>query len=366
MKIPYLALDRIHEPIKKELDNAYYKVRNKEWYIKGRQLQQFENDFAQYCGTRDCIGVGNGLDALRLILMGLNIGNGDEVLVPANTFIATVLAITFVGAIPVLVDADELTKLIDINCIEEKISAKTKAIIAVHLYGRLCDMHEICDIAEKHNLYVIEDAAQAHGAESNGQKAGSFGIAAGFSFYPGKNLGALGDAGAVVTNDTELGKRIRVLANYGSDIKYHHIYQGCNSRLDEMQASFLDVKLPYLNDWNAERKHIASLFIKEIHNPYIELPYQKCCLDNVYHIFPVFTPYRDKLKAYLEYNGIETNIHYPVPIPLQKAYQNQGWRISDYPITDKICKEELSIPLYPGMTGEEIRYIIDVINDFTI
>ena len=227
-------------------------------------------------------------------------------------------------------------------------------------------MDKICDIARDNNLYVIEDAAQAHGAERNGKKAGSFGDAAGFSFYPGKNLGALGDAGAVVTNDIELGKRIRVLANYGSDKKYHHIYQGCNSRMDELQAAFLKVKLPYLGKWNYERRKIANQYIEGINNEYIELPEQSIGLDNVFHIFPVFTANRDELQNYLSQNGIDTNIHYPIPIPIQEAYKNMKWKIDDYPITDKICKEELSIPLYPGMTQKEIQYIIDKINAFAL
>lgn len=366
MRISYLPLDRIHGSIKQELDNAYHKVQNNEWYIRGNQLEEFENDFSDYCGVKYCIGVGNGLDALRLILMGLGIGVGDEVIVPANTFIATVLAITYVGATPVLVDSDKATKLMDVNLVEEKITKKTKAIIAVHLYGRLCNMAKICEIAKRNKLYVIEDAAQAHGAEMFGQKAGSFGDAAGFSFYPGKNLGALGDAGAVVTNDGELSKRIRILANYGSDTKYHHIYQGCNSRLDELQAAFLRVKLPYLDAWNAERRSIANCFIRGIKNAHIQLPHETNNLDNVFHVFPVFTLYRDELKKYLLDNEIETNIHYPIPIPFQKAYQNNKWKISDYPVTERCCKEELSIPLYPGMTEEEIKYIIDIMNAFSI
>lgn len=366
MNIAYLDLSRIHAPIKKELDDAYQEVQNVEWYIRGKNVQQFENEFADFCGVKACVGVGNGLDALRLILLGLGIGEGDEVIVSANTFIATVLAITYVGATPILVDADKKTQLINCDLIEEAITSKTKAIIAVHLYGKLCDMDKICDIARDNNLYVIEDAAQAHGAERNGKRAGSFGHAAGFSFYPGKNLGALGDAGAVVTNDIELGKRIRVLANYGSDKKYHHIYQGCNSRMDELQAAFLRVKLPYLGKWNYERRKIANQYIEGINNEYIKLPEPSIGIDNVFHIFPVFTANRDQLQNFLLQNGIDTNIHYPIPIPIQEAYKNMKWKIDDYPITAKICKEELSIPLYPGMTQKEIKYIIDKMNAFAL
>lgn len=364
MEIPYLDLKRIHNPIRQQLDEAYTNVCYKEWYIKGESVEKFECEFAQYCGIKECIGVGNGLDALRLILMGLEIGAGDEVIVSANTFIATILAITYVGAVPILVDADPETKLLNTELIENKITSKTKAIIAVHLYGKLCDMKAICDLAKKYHLYVIEDAAQAHGAERDGQKAGSFGYAAGFSFYPGKNLGALGDAGAVTTNDQQLAKRIRALANYGSEQKYNHIYKGCNSRLDELQAAFLSVKLKYLDEWNRERRKIAEYYIKNIKNPYVDLDCNQITMDNVFHIFPIYSDKRNTLQEYLKNNGISTNVHYPIPIPLQEAYRKEKWDIGDIPITDEVCKKELSLPLYPGLERKEMEYLIQVVNAF--
>lgn len=366
MKIPYLALDRTHDQIKDELDEMYCAVRNNEWYIQGEFCQKFEKQFAEFCGVTECVGVGNGLDALRLILLGLGIGENDEVIVPAHTFIATMLAVNYVGAIPVLVDVSEQDYLMDSTRIEKVITPKTKAIIAVHLYGRLCNMEAINRIASEHNLYVIEDAAQAHGALQDGKRAGSFGIAAGFSFYPGKNLGALGDGGAVTTNDTVLAEKIRALGNYGSHERYHHIYQGCNSRLDELQAAFLLKKLKYLDRWNKERRQIAEKYMAGIRNNKIQLPAGVGMPDqnHVFHIFPVLCSRREELKQYLEAKGIGTNIHYPIPIPEQKAYSQMRWDIAQYPITKKICCEELSLPLYPGMTEEEINYVINCVNQF--
>lgn len=366
MKIPYLALDRMHDRMKNELDEAYHAVRDNEWYIHGEFCQTFEKEFAKFCGVSECIGVGNGLDALRLILLGLGIGENDEVIVPAHTFIATVLAVSYVGAVPVLVDVSEQDYLLDSAKIEKAVTPKTKAIIAVHLYGRLCNMEKINQVAAKHSLYVIEDAAQAHGALQDGKRAGSFGIAAGFSFYPGKNLGALGDGGAVTTNDTVLAEKIRALGNYGSHERYHHIYQGCNSRLDELQAAFLLKKLGYLDGWNAERRQIAKKYMSRIRNDKIELPMEDGPAEqnHVFHIFPVLCRNREELRQYLEAKGIGTNIHYPIPIPEQKAYMNMQWDIAQYPVTKKVCREELSLPLYPGMTEEEIHFVIDCLNQF--
>lgn len=366
MKIPYLNLSRIHQMMSSELNEAYRAVKDNEWYIQGEYCNKFEKAFAAYCGVKECVGVGNGLDALRLILLGLEIGSGDEVIVPANTFIATVLAISYVGATPVLVDVDIDTYLINVDLIEEHITEHTKAIIAVHLYGRLCEMDRICSIADRHGLYVIEDAAQAHGASLEGKKAGSFGDAAGFSFYPGKNLGALGDAGAVTTNNEELAKKIRALGNYGSFERYHHIYQGCNSRLDELQAAFLWKKLSHLDDWNEERRKIARIYEKNIKNQKIVLPWidERHLEDNVFHIFPTLCQKRDDLQIFLTKKGIGTNIHYPIPIPKQGAYENYGWDMALYSVTEKICAQELSLPLYPGMSDDEIAYVIDCVNEY--
>ena len=367
MQVPYLDLARIHNQIKEELDEVYKNVTAKDWYIQGEYCHKFEEAFAKFCGVKECIGVGNGLDALRMILVGLGIGPGDEVIVPANTFIASVLAISYVGATPVLVDANEKTYTIDVELIEKYITPKTKAIMAVHIYGRLCDMEKINHIAKAHNLVVIEDAAQAHGASRNNCCAGNYSDAAAFSFYPGKNLGALGDGGAVVTNNLELAKKIRAIANYGSYEKYNHIFMGCNSRLDEMQAGFLFVKLKYLEQWNDERRRIATRYISEISRTDIVMPFfEPEAKSNVYHIFPILVKDRNNWASALKEKGIETNIHYPIPIFNQPAYLNAKWNEAEYYVTKRICQEELSLPLFPGMYQEEIDYIIECINELKI
>lgn len=362
MKVDYSDFGRLHAPIEHELFQCYQEVYEKQWFIQGEKLKNFEKDFARYCGADYCVGTGNGLDALRLILMAYDIGEDDEVIVPSNTFIATVLAISYVGATPVFVEPDPATLLINPELIEGKITEKTKAIMVVHLYGRLAEMGKINAIAEKYSIKVFEDCAQAHGVALNGKKAGSWGNAAGFSFYPGKNLGALGDAGAVVTNDADIADKVRALGNYGSLIKYKHEYKGVNSRLDELQAAFLSVKLKCLDQWNTERKKIALLYYKEINNPKIRLPLYTD--NNVYHIFPIFSEERDELQKYMEKKNIHTMIHYPTAIHLQKAYKDLGFKEGDYPLAEKICATELSIPLYPGMKLEEIQYIIECINSF--
>ncbi|MFG6326303.1 MAG: DegT/DnrJ/EryC1/StrS family aminotransferase [Lachnospiraceae bacterium] len=362
MNIKYTDFERMHKPIEKELEQCYKEVFNSQWFIQGRKLEQFEREFAEYCQTDYCVGVGNGLDALRLILQACDIGEGDEVIVPSNTFIATVLAISYTGASPVFVEPDISTLLINPDLIEEKITSRTKGIMVVHLYGRIAQMEKIMDIAKKHKLKVFEDCAQAHGAIRNGIKAGAWGDAGAFSFYPGKNLGALGDAGAVTTNNKELAEKVRALGNYGSRIKYKHEYKGVNSRLDELQAGFLSVKLKYLDKWTQERKEIADKYYKGINNEKIKLPsYTK---ENVYHIFPVLADNRNQLQKYLEEKGIHCLIHYPTAIHLQEAYRDMGLKRGAYPLAERICDTELSIPLYPGMTDGEIQYVIDAINEY--
>lgn len=362
MNIKYSVFNGMHEPIAKELLNAYEEVFANQWYIKGKKLEEFEKAFAEYCGAGRCVGVGNGLDALHLILKAYGIGAGDEVILPSNTFIATALAVSYVGATPIFVEPDFSTLLIDPDKIEEKITPHTKAIMVVHLYGRLADMEKINAIAKRHDLKVIEDAAQAHGVERNGIKAGAFGDAAGFSFYPGKNLGALGDGGAVVTSDPELARRVEALANYGSEQKYKHDLLGVNSRLDELQAAFLTVKLAHLDAWTAERVRIARIYYAQIKNTKILLPaYTE---ENVYHVFPIFCAERDALQAHLAARGIQTLIHYPIPMHLQGAYASLGYQEGDFPIAERICREELSIPLYPGLSDAEIQYIVDALNAF--
>lgn len=361
--IPYLNLRRLHNPIMGEISQAIQRVTENEWYIMGNELEQFETEYAKFTGTRYCIGVGNGLDALHIVLAAYGIGAGDEVIIPADTFIATALAVSYVGATPVLVDVCWDSCNIDPVLIEDRITEKTKAIIAVHLYGRLADMAAVKDIAQRYNLIVIEDAAQAHNASMDGAKAGNFGNAAGFSFYPGKNLGALGDAGAITTNSSEVYEKAKKLRNYGTQIKYHHTCQGFNSRMDEMQAAVLRVKLKYLNEWTRERQNIAKYYVQNIQNQKIQLP-NMTEGDNVWHIFPVFCEEREKLKQYLQEKGVMSQIHYPIPIHLQEAYQHLGYREGNFPVAEKIAREELSLPLWCGMSLEEMQQVVEAVNGF--
>ena len=362
--IPFSTFEPMHEEVSEEIQSAFHKVFEKGWFIQGDECAAFEQEFADYCNAKYCIGVGNGLDALLLVLKGYGIGKGDEVIVPSNTFIATALAVTYAGATPVFVEPRLESYTIDPSLIEEKITDRTKAIIAVQLYGQAADMDEICAIAKKHGLKVIEDAAQAHGSTYKGRKVGALADAAGFSFYPGKNLGALGDAGAVVTNDEALAKKVRALGNYGSDYKYHHIYQGNNTRLDELQAAFLRVKLANLDRWNAGRYQAAERYLKEINNPLITLPTVEPYGTHVFHIFAIRCDRRDELEKFLNQKGIGTNCHYPIPIHMQEAYKNLQIPQGTYPVAEKISATELSIPMYYGMTDEDVSYVISAINEF--
>lgn len=365
MKIPFVTFKPLEKEMDNELKTAFERVYQRSWYIEGIEDETFEKMFAEYCHTKCCVGTGNGLDALMLALKALDIQEGDEVIVPSNTYIATALAVTYVGATPVFVEPDIRTFNIDPTRIENAITEKTKAIMPVHLYGQACDMDPIMEIAEKYNLYIIEDCAQAHGATYKGKVIGSFGDAAGFSFYPGKNLGALGDAGATVTNDEELAKKVRALGNYGSDYKYHHILQGNNSRLDELQAAFLSAKLPHLDKVNAERRNIAQKYLEGINNPEVVLPYVPDYATPVWHIFGIRCKRRDELEKYLNESGISTNKHYPIPMHLQECYKDLGFKKGDFPVAEEISATELSIPMYYGMTDEEIQYVIERINEFS-
>lgn len=364
MKIPFVSFLPMEQELQEDLHKAFERVCTNSWYIKGKEDEAFERAFAAFCGVNDCIGTGNGLDALMLILKALGIKADDEVIVPSNTYIATALAVTYVGATPIFVEPDIRTFNIDVMKIEEKVTDKTRAIIPVHLYGQPCDMEPIMEIAKKYDLYVVEDCAQAHGAAYKGMKVGSFGNAAGFSFYPGKNLGALGDAGAAVTNDRELADKIRALGNYGSDYKYHHIYQGSNSRLDELQAAFLSVKLPHLNRMNEERCRIAKCYLEGITNPEMIMPYVMPEVEPVWHIFGIRCSRRDELERYLKEKGVGTNKHYPIPIHLQECYKNLGIKKGELPIAEEISATQLSLPMYYGMTDEQIQYVVDCINCF--
>ena len=364
MNVPFVSFLPLERELDAELRASFDRVYARSWYIEGQEDEAFEQAFAAYCGVRHCVGVGNGLDALMLILKALGIGPGDEVLVPSNTYIATALAVTYLGALPVFVEPDIRTFDLDPARIEEKITERTRAIMPVHLYGQACDMDPIMAAAKKYGLYVVEDCAQAHGATYKGKKVGSFGDASGFSFYPGKNLGALGDAGAVVTDSEEIAKAVRALGNYGSDYKYHHILKGHNSRLDELQAAFLSAKLPHLDRMNAERRRIAARYSSEIRNPKITLPLVLPDCVPVWHIYGVRCRERDALEKHLNERGIGTNKHYPIPMHRQECYRDLGLNQGALPIAEEISATELSIPMYYGMTDAEIQYVIDAFNDF--
>lgn len=365
MKVPFATFIPMHNEIRKSLDAAYNKVVNTSIFIQGEECKKFEKEYAQYCNTKYCVGVATGLDAIYLILKALDIKTGDEVIVPANTYIATALAVSFTGALPVFVEPTIETYNIDVNRIEEKITNKTKAIIAVHLQGRAADMDAVNEIAKVHNLYLIEDCAQAHGTKYKGIKVGALSDAAAWSFYPGKNLGALGDAGCITTNNKEIADKIRALGNYGSDYKYHHIYQGTNSRLDELQAAFLRVKLKQLDKWNEARKNIAKCYLDGIKNPLIKLPLATTDeYEHIYHVFVVRCNKRDELEKYLNDNGIGTVKHYPIPMHEQECYKELGIKHGELPIAEEISRTVLSIPMYYGMTEEEISYVIEAINRF--
>ena len=364
MKIPFVTFLPMEKELNNDIRGAFDRVFTRSWYIEGVEDELFEKAFAEYCGTKYCVGVGNGLDALMLALRALGIGSGDEVIVPSNTYIATALAVTYVGAKPVFVEPDIRTFNINPALIESAITSKTKAIMPVHLYGQPCDMDPIMQIANKHGLKVVEDCAQAHGATYKGRKVGSFGDAAGFSFYPGKNLGALGDAGATVTNNKELADKIRALGNYGSDYKYHHIYKGNNSRLDELQAAFLAAKLPHLEKMNVARRRIAQMYTDGIKNPKVITPYVMPECMPVWHIYGIRCNERENLEKFLNEKGIGTNKHYPIPMHMQECYKNLNIAEGKLPIAEEISATELSIPMYYGMTDEEVQYVIDAINNF--
>ena len=366
--IKFLDLKKVNERFRRELDVAVKRVLDSGWYLLGKEVEKFEVDFASYCGVKHCIGVANGLDALNLIIKAYGFGPGDEIIVPANTYIASILAISENGCTPVLVEPNWSTRLIDENLIERAITPRTKAIMVVHLYGRAMNMEKVWKLAQRYNLKVIEDSAQSHGAKFEGRRCGNLGDASGFSFYPGKNLGCLGDGGAVTTNDDELAAKIRAIRNYGSDYKYHHIYKGINSRLDEVQAAWLGVKLPHLDEDNITRAKIAKRYCAEIKNPLVELPDDPNSviefggLSHVWHVFAVTCKDRDKFNKYLIDNGVQTNIHYPTPPHLQVAYSE--WGNCSYPISEKIHREVVSLPISPVMVDDEVEQVISIINKY--
>lgn len=364
MDVPFVSFKPMEKEMGSELKEAFNRVLDNSWYIAGNEDKEFESEFAKFIGVKNCIGCGNGLDSLMLSLRALGIGAGDEVIVPSNTYIATALAVSYVGATPVLTEPNIETFNIDVNRIEKKITKRTKAIIPVHLYGQPCDMDRIMEIAKRYGLFVVEDCAQAHGAKYKGKRVGTFGNLSGFSFYPGKNLGALGDAGAVVTDSYELADKVRALGNYGSDYKYHHIYKGYNSRLDEIQAAFLRVKLPHVDRMNAERRRIAGRYLNEITNPQIKLPKVADNVEPVWHIFAIMCEKRNELSSYLKDCNIQTNMHYPTPIHLQEAYKELEIRKTELCVAEKISDMELSLPMYYGLSDAQISYVVDRINAF--
>ena len=360
--IKFLDLKKINNRYREEIASRIKDILDKGWYLQGEENENFTKNFANFCGTKFALGVANGLDALNLIIKAYGFGNGDEIIVPANTYIATILAISENGCIPILVEPDIKTYNINPDSIEEKITTKTKAIMVVHLYGQAVQMEKIWKIAKKYNLKIIEDSAQAHGAIYQEKHTGNLGDASGFSFYPGKNLGCIGDGGAVTTNDEELFNKIKAIANYGSDRKYHHIYKGVNSRLDEIQAAVLDVKLKHLDSDNNKRREISKYYRENIKNSKIILPDTYDEKSHVWHIFAVRTQNRDEFQKYLTKKGIQTIIHYPTPPHKQGAYKE--WNNLSFPITEEIHNTILSLPISPVMTDSEIEKVVEVVNEF--
>ncbi|PJD93169.1 MAG: erythromycin biosynthesis sensory transduction protein eryC1 [Legionella sp.] len=362
VNVPFLDLQAINNEVQEELHEAFNRVLSSGWYILGQELEQFEAEFAEYCEVKHCVGVSNGLDALALLLKAYGVGPGDEVLVPSNTFIATWLAVSHCGAIPVPIEPDEATYNINPALIEEKITNKTVAIIPVHLYGQPADMDCINTIANKYNLLVIEDAAQAQGARYKNKKAGSLGHAAATSFYPGKNLGALGDGGAILTNDLAISNKVRMFRNYGSEFKYVHETKGYNMRLDELQAAFLRIKLTKLDDWNQRRAHVAKFYNDELADLAVSLPRVFECTDPAWHLYVVRSQFRDQLQKYLSDKGVHTMIHYPYPPSTQQCYETYAEH--NVTLAKKLASEILSLPISSVMNFEQIKHVVDSIRSF--
>lgn len=364
--IKFLNLEKVNNRFRDDIDSEIKEILDSGWYLQGKKNEEFTTNFAKFCGAKHCLGVANGLDALNLIIRAYGFGVGDEIIVPANTYIASILAISQNGCTPVLVEPSIDTYNIDPELIEEKITEKTKAILIVHLYGQAVQMDKIWELAKKYNLKIIEDSAQAHGAgvNINGKfiKTGALGDASGFSFYPGKNLGCMGDGGAITTNDDELFEKVKAIANYGSDRKYHHIYKGVNSRLDEIQAAVLNVKLKYLEQDNQRRREISKYYRENIKNEKIILPKTYDENAHVWHVFVVRTKERDKFQKYLLENGIQTIIHYPTPPHKQGAYKE--WSNLSFPITEEIHNTIISLPISPVMIDEEVKKVVEVVNEW--
>lgn len=360
--IKFLDLEKINNRYRTELEDRFKVILDKGWYLQGNENKIFSENFASYCGTQHCVGVANGLDALTLLIRASGFGPGDEIIVPSNTYIATILAISNNGCTPVLVEPDMDTYNIDVNKIEEKITSKTRAIMVVHLYGYAVAMDKVNEIAKRHNLKVFEDCAQAHGAIYNGKRVGNLSDGGAFSFYPGKNLGCFGDGGAVTTNDKDLYEKIKAIANYGSHVKYQNLYKGVNSRLDEMQAAVVDVKLKYLDADNQKRREISKYYRDNIKNEHIILPKAYAEEAHVWHVFAIRSESRDKLQQYLTDKGIQTLIHYPIPPHKQQAYSE--WNHESYPLSEKIHSTILSVPMSPVLTDDEVETVVKALNDY--
>lgn len=365
MKVNANVLDRQFLMYQDEYEQKAINVLRKGWYVLGNEVSEFEKEFANYIGTEHCVGLASGLDALWISFRLLGIKEGDEVIVQSNTYIASVMGITMNGGTPIFVEPNEYHN-IDVNKIEEKITNKTKAILVVHLYGQATPMDKVRELCDKHKLYLVEDCAQSHGAKFNGKTTGTFGDIGCFSFYPSKNLGGFGDGGAIVTNNSDLAQRFRVFRNYGSEKRYYNMVVGTNSRLDELQAGLLRVKLSHLDELNNERERIALNYLNGIKNPYIKLPQIEKNCTSIWHLFVIDTEYRDSLMNYLNENNIGTIIHYPIPPHLSEAYGYLGHKEGDFPIAEHMANSVLTLPLYNGMTEEEQNYVIEVINRFEV
>ncbi|MGH7945374.1 MAG: DegT/DnrJ/EryC1/StrS family aminotransferase [Opitutaceae bacterium] len=365
MNVPILDLKPAYEELRTELDAAYHRVMESGWVLLGRELAAFESEYAVSVGVTQCVGVANGLEAMQLVLMALGVKAGDEVIVPSHGYIATWLAVTHVGATPVPCEPDTETYNIDPERIPALITPRTKAILPIHLYGQTAYMNAINAIAKKHGVFVLEDAAQSHGARCNGNAAGALGDAAGVSFYPSKNLGALADAGAVTTNDDTLADKLRHLRNYGSKVRYQNEYLGLNSRLSELQAAFLRVKLPKLNEWNSRRAALAQRYLEQLRGiGDVLLPFVPAWAHPVWHLFVIRTSRRDALQTYLASHGVGTQIHYPVPPHLSRAYANAGWTRGEFPLAEKLANEVLSLPIGPHTTPEQVDYVCGSVREF--
>lgn len=363
MQVKANRLDRGFEKYQKEFEAKALDVLRSGWYVLGKEVSAFEQEFAAFTGAQYCVGVGSGLDALWLAVKVLGIGQGDEVLVQGNTYIASVMGITINGAVPVFVEPDEFYQ-IDVDKIEEKITPRTKAVMVVHLYGQVAQMEQIVNICYKYNLKLIEDCAQSHGACFNGKMTGTFGDAGCFSFYPSKNLGGFGEGGAVITNDERIAEKIKILRNYGSEKRYYNKVIGTNSRLDELQAGLLRVRLSHMEEITEERERLADYYTMNIHNPDIILPKCRVWTRTVWHQYVIRTKFRDGLQEYLQQNGVDTLIHYPIPPHLAEAYSYLGASRGSLPITERYAKEVLSLPMYGGLTQEEQTWVVEVINEF--